>query len=88
MKTHSESALVDLVINWVEANKLPSGASNARITANTNLIESGLLDSFGFVDLILFIEQESGCKIDLTDVDPDDFSVITRLCGIALKSQQ
>lgn len=71
MKTHSESALVDLVINWVEANKLTSGASNARITANTNLIESGLLDSFGFVDLILFIEQDNVLATTSWSADAD-----------------
>jgi len=45
---------------------------------------SGLLDSFGFIDLLLFIESQSGTKIDLMDVDPSQFVVVKGLCNIAL----
>lgn len=88
MTTQTESALVELAMNWVKANNLTNGASNAQITEDTNLLESGLLDSFGFVELILFLETQSRCKIDLTEVDPADFSVVKVLCRLALRSHQ
>jgi acyl carrier protein len=81
----TETALSDLVIDWVRKNNLNSGSSNVVITEETNLLESGLLDSLGFVDLILFLENKSGCKIDLNDVAPEQFTVIKRLCQVALK---
>jgi acyl carrier protein len=88
VKAQTESALVELVINWVKDNKLTNGASSAQITEDTNLLESGLLDSFGFIEMILFVEQQSRCKIDLTDVEPAEFCVVKGLCQIALRSPQ
>lgn len=87
MKTQTEKELVELAINWVKANKLTNGSSGVRISEDTNLLKSGLLDSFDFVELILFLENQTGCTIDLTDVDPAEFCVVKGLCRIALRSQ-
>ena len=84
----SETQLVDLVINWVRGNHRPGNSRNGGISADTDLIASGLLDSFGFIDLIVFIESQSGCKIELTDVDPSEFCVVKGLCRITLRNQQ
>lgn len=84
----SEAQLVDLVINWVRSNHRPGNSRNGKISPDTDLIASGLLDSFGFIDLIVFIESQSGCRIDLTDVDPNEFCVVKGLCQIILRSQQ
>jgi acyl carrier protein len=84
LKTQTENELFDLVINWVRKNNLKGDLADVAIAADTNLLETGLLDSFGLVDLILFIENQSGCKIDLTDVDPEQFSVVKGLCQLAL----
>ena len=83
----SETQLVDLVINWVRGNHRPGNSRNGGISADTDLIASGLLDSFGFIDLIVFIESQSGCKIELTDVDPSEFCVVKGLCRITLRNQ-
>jgi acyl carrier protein len=84
----SEAQLVDLVINWVRSNHRPGYSPNGEISADTDLIASGLLDSFGFIDLIVFIESQSGCQIDLTDVDPVEFCVVKGLCRITLRNRQ
>jgi acyl carrier protein len=85
MKALSENELVDLVINWVRKNGQRNANGDVEITASTNLMESGLLDSFGFIELILFIESQSCCKVDLMDVDPSEFSVLRGLCKVALR---
>jgi acyl carrier protein len=79
--TDTERALVELAVDWVAANKLTAEA--AEITEHTNLLESGLLDSFGFIELMLYLERQAGCRIDLTDVDPADFATVSGLCRIA-----
>ncbi len=84
----SEAHLVDLVINWVRSNHRPGNSPNGDISSDTDLIASGMLDSFGFIDLIVFIESRSGCRIDLTDVDPSEFCIVKGLCRITLRSQQ
>ena len=84
----SEAQLVDLVINWVRRNHRQGNSRNGEISAGTDLIASGMLDSFGFIDLIVFIETQSGCRIELTDVDPSEFCIVKGLCRITLRSQQ
>ena len=47
---------------------------------DTDLFESGLLDSLGFVDLLVHLEQEFGTRIALDDLEIDNFRSIA---GIA-----
>jgi acyl carrier protein len=79
----SEEILVADVIVWVREHRQP-GSSDEEISADTDLLGSGLLDSLGMVDLILFVERQHGYKVDLIDVDPNEFSVVKGLCRIAL----
>jgi acyl carrier protein len=88
VSTVSDQVLVDLVIGWVKQNTLANGSDNAEISENTNLMESGLLDSFSFVDLILFIENCTGAKIDLIDVEPEEFTIVRGLCQLAMRNGQ
>lgn len=87
MKSLSESELINLVMQWVRENKLKNGSANVVITPDTNLLERGVLDSLGFVELILFLESQSGRQVNLFDVDPAEFTQIKGLCRIALRSQ-
>jgi acyl carrier protein len=86
MTLQSEIELVDLAVNWVREHGLINGLDGAKVTADTDLLDGGLLDSVGFVDLILFIEAQSGCKIDLTDIDPAELSVLSTLCRVAFNT--
>jgi len=85
VKPAAEKELIDLVVGWVKQNGL-NGSSHAEISGNTNLLESGLLDSFAFVDLILFIENCTQKKLDLIDADPEEFTVVKNLCHLALRN--
>jgi acyl carrier protein len=86
VKALSQHALIDRVIEWIRKNAHSDGS--AELTADTNLLETGLLDSFGFVDLIVFIENQTGSKIDLMDVDVGEFSVVRGLCEVAMRNHQ
>ena len=82
----SKNELINLVIGWVKANHRGGGNGNVQIQEDTDLIASGLLDSFGLIDLILYVETRTFCEIDLNDVDPKEFSVVKDLCRIALRN--
>src|SRR5215472_490397 len=83
----TEQKLIDLVIEWVKQNhKLSVPSSEIEISGDTDLLASGLIDSFGFVDLILQIESIDELRVDLTDADPIEFTVVKGLCRIALRS--
>src|SRR5581483_3167121 len=63
--TMSREQLQQLLIEWIKANKRTS--TDIEITPETELLGSGLLDSFGFLDLIVYIESNTGFQIDLAD---------------------
>lgn len=80
----TEHELRDKLIAWVRANRL--NFENGEISDQTELLGSGILDSFGFIDLIVYIENETGRKIDLAGADANEFSVVSGLCSLALRS--
>jgi acyl carrier protein len=86
MKPQLELEVVDLVVHWVKKNMQTNGNRRIEVGADTDLMESGVLDSIGFVELIVFIETHIGCNVDLTDVDPSEFTTVNGLCRIALRS--
>jgi acyl carrier protein len=88
MKAQLEIELDDLIIKWVRENAQTNGNSHVEFTGHTNLLESGLLDSIGFVELIVFMEGQTGYNIDLTDVDPSEFTTVEGLSRIALRNVQ
>jgi acyl carrier protein len=82
----SEAELIRQVIAWVRSRREAEGP-DADITAETDLIEHGLLDSLGLADLILFVESLEGTELDLIDADPAEFCVVGGLCRLAVKSR-
>jgi len=80
----NESHLIKLVIEWVKENDPKRRAEALEINEDTDLFKSGAIDSFGLVDLIVYIESETGCVVKLADTDPGEFSVVRGLCRIAL----
>jgi acyl carrier protein len=88
MKPQLEIEFIDLIVTWVRKNGLTNGNGQVELTGHTNLMESGLLDSIGFVELIVFMESQTGSNIDLTDVDPSEFTTVKGLSQIALRNVQ
>jgi acyl carrier protein len=48
-------------------------------SAETDLIDAGILDSMMFVDLIMFIEERFGVVAGLDDLEIENFSSVTRM---------
>jgi D-alanine--poly(phosphoribitol) ligase subunit 2 len=46
---------------------------------DTDLLESGLLDSFQFVELLLQLEQRFGLRIRIDDIELDDLRTLARI---------
>jgi acyl carrier protein len=49
---------------------------------DTDLIETGLLDSLRLVELLLHIESDLGWRIPLEEVDLDDLRSTRRMAGL------
>jgi acyl carrier protein len=80
----TQDQFLEVLTNWVRSNKQTS--ESFQITPDTELLGSGLLDSFDFLDLIVHIEGQTGHKIDLAVADPNEFSVVRGLWNLALSN--
>ena len=50
-------------------------------SADTDLFDSGALDSMGFVELLAQIEREFGVQVALGEIEMDNFRSIDRIAG-------
>jgi D-alanine--poly(phosphoribitol) ligase subunit 2 len=46
---------------------------------DTDLLESGLLDSFQFVELLAQLERQFGLRIRIDDIELDDLRTLARI---------
>lgn len=54
----------------------------ARLTADTDLISEGLLDSLLIMDLMTFVEGRFGVRLGPQDVTPETFQSLGALAGV------
>jgi acyl carrier protein len=52
--------------------------------ADANLIESGVIDSMMFVDLIVFIEERFGVVAELDDLEIDNFATVASMARFVI----
>jgi acyl carrier protein len=55
---------------------------------DTDLFESGLLDSLMFVELLVHVEEQMGVTVTLENLEPDNFRSIKRIASFVLANQQ
>ncbi|MGC2110635.1 MAG: acyl carrier protein [Candidatus Korobacteraceae bacterium] len=51
-------------------------ARRRNITDSADLLESGIIDSLGVLDLVTFLQQEFAVSVDDDDLTPDNFKSI------------
>ena len=49
---------------------------------DTDLLESGILDSFQFVELLFQLERKFGVRIKIDDLDLDDLRTLARIARL------
>jgi D-alanine--poly(phosphoribitol) ligase subunit 2 len=54
-------------------------------SSETDLLETGILDSFQFVELLLRLEQDFGLRIKIDDIDLDDLRTLARIARLVAR---
>jgi acyl carrier protein len=70
------------VIERIQAAAAANGTSLAGLDDEFNIVDSGVLDSIGFIDLITSIEDQFDLEIDLSEADPDEFTTLAGLVDV------
>jgi D-alanine--poly(phosphoribitol) ligase subunit 2 len=55
---------------------------------DTNLFETGLLDSLTFVELLVQVEDQLGVTVSLEQLEPDNFRSIRQIAAFVLANQR
>ena len=63
-------------------SKLSTDTPPPAIDIHTDLFESGFLDSFGFVELVAFLEKETGHAVTEHDMDDPRFTTVAGMIEV------
>ena len=58
------------------------GQRHASVTSETDLLESGLLDSLLLMDLIFHIEELYGIRFESDHIDPSNFNRVSDIAAL------
>lgn len=57
-------------------------------SSDTDLFESGLLDSLAFVELLVEIEEQMGVMVSLEQLEPEHFRSLERIASFVLANRR
>ena len=56
-------------------------------SVDTDLLESGALDSLAIIELVMHLEQTYNVEIPMQDLEIDDLRTVNRIAGLVAKRQ-
>jgi acyl carrier protein len=76
-----EEELSGQIKEWITRTRNGQSLTAVKVDVkeDMDLIASGILDSIGFIELLVYVESITGKKIDLSDLDPEEFTSIKGL---------
>jgi acyl carrier protein len=86
----SEANVHDFIVRLVKDNArrlIGEEAEALEIDENVNLVGSGLIDSLGFMNLLMKVEDHFDLEVDLDDRDPADFTTLNGLVAAVVESR-
>jgi len=72
------------IVEFISANTPTSD----EITTDTPLLESGMLDSIGILQLMMFLGDSQGITIEDEDFAPENFGTVGDLLNFVIRKRQ
>jgi D-alanine--poly(phosphoribitol) ligase subunit 2 len=72
MKPEQETKILDLIVGL-------TGTDEVLAERDIDLFEAGLLDSLGFVELLVALDNEFDLAVSPTEVDRDEVATVNKL---------
>lgn len=69
----TEAELRRLIIDWLDDNHHFGEAESLITNDEMSFLDNGILDSLGFLQLVLYLEDTLGLKIDRQQLSRDNF---------------
>ena len=74
------------IIDYLKTS-IPQGVEVSEITLETDLISTGIIDSFGIVGIVMFLEDTYGIEVSDDDIDPDIFRTVVSIASYIKNNQ-
>ena len=69
------------IVEWLDDNYLFGDATTMLTSDDLSFLESGVLDSLGFVRLVLWLEERHAIKIDRKHLTRANFDSMNKIVG-------
>ncbi|MDZ4186075.1 MAG: acyl carrier protein [Desulfuromonadales bacterium] len=69
-------------IRYFIATELAADGARTTIDDNDQLLEQGIIDSFGIMTLLGFLEEKFSVRIEGDDLTPENFSSISTISSL------
>ena len=79
-----ENEVRDVLKDIVEKRVAAQGADIDISDGDASLVDLGVMDSFGFLELVAELEEKTGIFPDFSEADPDEFTSINGLVKIVM----
>ena len=79
MKKYSFEDVREIVLDIIEPKIVKAGLDKKNLSNETDLLTTGILDSFDFIDLVSAVEDNTGLTVDFTQVDSKSFTTLEGL---------
>jgi acyl carrier protein len=78
-----QNQLRETIIRYLKEN---ADVGDNGIGDDRDLIDDGVIDSFGLLGLITFLEEQFKIRIDASEIDPAQFNTVKKICAIVTKA--
>jgi len=68
-----------MIVDWLDDNYHFGEAAQVIKTDDTSFLQGGVLDSLGFVQLVLFLEKTLKLKINRKELSPKNFDSMNKI---------
>ncbi|HOT46640.1 MAG TPA: acyl carrier protein [Spirochaetota bacterium] len=69
----------EIIMNYIKENFIAGRSSKIELTPEISLLESGIMDSTGILELVLFLEEQFAIKIDDEEIVPENLDSVANL---------
>lgn len=83
-QTIDTSLICDQIRDFITQNFLYNGTA-AHLDNSASLLEQGIVDTTGVLELVLFVEETYGLSVDQSDLLPENFDSIDNLADYVVR---
>ena len=68
-----------IILNHIGDGLRAKGIEATAVADDFDFLQEGVIDSFGFLELIVVLEERVGHEIDFSDLPPEELTVLVSL---------